>query len=203
MTIEVRTLAGADMLAHLDALARLRIAVFAAYPYLYDGNEEYEAGYLRHFAQEPGSVLVGAFDGDHLIGAATASPMAAQPEDVRGPLEERGFQIGQIYYFGESVLLPEYRGRGIGHAFFNHREAAARSAGAAHAAFASVDRPADHPSKPESYRPLDEFWQRRGYRRLPGVQARMWWKDHGEAEESEHSLTFWVGLLPVPLVPMH
>ncbi|WP_327752853.1 hypothetical protein VVT58_00305 [Sphingobium sp. SJ10-10] len=25
--------------------------------------------------------------------------------------------IGQIYYFGESVLLLDWRGRGIGHAF--------------------------------------------------------------------------------------
>lgn len=201
--ISVRTLAGAEVADHLDALARLRMSVFAAWPYLYDGDAAYEAEYMREFAAEPGSVLVGAFAGEELVGAATASPMVAQKADIRGPLEERGFKTGSMFYFGESVLLPQWRGQGIGHAFFNHREAAARAAGAAHAAFASVDRPANHPARPAAYRPLDEFWTRRGYRKLAGVQARMRWKDHGEAAESEKTLTFWMGLLPVPLVPMN
>ena len=203
MSISIRTLAGAEMARHLDALAHLRISVFAAWPYLYDGDAAYEADYLREFAAGPGSVLVGAFAGNELVGAATASPMNAQKRDICGPLEEHGFRTAAMFYFGESVLLPQWRGQGIGHAFFNHREAAARAAGAAHAAFAAVDRPADHPARPADYRPLDEFWTRRGYRKLPGVQARMRWKDHGEAAESEKTLTFWIGLLPQPVVPMN
>jgi hypothetical protein len=37
-----------------------------------------------------------------------------------------GMDVGRVFYFGESMLLPRCRGRGIGHAFFGHREAHAR-----------------------------------------------------------------------------
>ena len=42
----------------------------------------------------------------------------------------RGIEVARLFYFGESVLLPEYRGQGVGHAFFDHREAQARGVGA-------------------------------------------------------------------------
>ena len=36
--VEVRALTGAELEAHLDDVARLRIAVFRDWPYLYDGT---------------------------------------------------------------------------------------------------------------------------------------------------------------------
>ena len=50
--MKVRPLSGADLDAALPALARLRIEVFRAYPYLYEGSLAYEdrwaeqSGYL-------------------------------------------------------------------------------------------------------------------------------------------------------------
>ena len=195
MSITVRTLAGADTGAHLSDLARLRIAVFAAFPYLYDGSEAYEAEYVREFAAEPGSVLVAAFDGDRVVGAATASPMAAQKAEFRAPLQARGYDTSAMFYFGESVLLPNYRGQGIGHAFFDHREAAARAARATHACFAAVVRPEDHPARPADYRPLDSFWRKRGYEPVPGLVTHLSWKDHGESPESAKPMRYWIRAL--------
>ena len=40
--MEVRALSGSEIAAHLADLAALRIAVFAEYPYLYDGNAAYD-----------------------------------------------------------------------------------------------------------------------------------------------------------------
>src|SRR3712207_8363574 len=57
-----------------------------------------------------------------------------------------------VYYFGESVLLPAYRRRGIGHAFFDAREQAALEYGFRIAAFCAVERPADDPRMPPDYR---------------------------------------------------
>ena len=195
MSLAVRTLAGPEITEHLADLACLRIDVFAAFPYLYDGSEEYEAEYVREFAAEPGSVLVAAFDGDRVVGVATASPMAGQQAEFRAPLETRGYDTGAMFYFGESVLLPEYRGRGIGHAFFDHREAAARAAGATHACFAAVIRPDDHPARPADYRPLDAFWRARGYEPVPGLVAQLSWKEHGDAGESAKPMSYWIRAL--------
>jgi GNAT superfamily N-acetyltransferase len=195
VTLEVRTLAGAEALAHLDELARLRIAVFAEYPYLYDGSAEYEADYLREFAGTQGSALVLASDSGRIVGAATASPMAGQKPEFRRPFEERGFDTARLFYFGESVLLPEYRGQGVGHAFFDHREAAARAAGATHATFASVVRPADHPAAPVGYRPHDAFWTKRGYAKVENLVTQLSWKEHGEAHESPKAMQYWLRAL--------
>ena len=195
MDAKVRLLEGEEIAQALGDLARLRIAVFAEYPYLYDGDEAYEAGYVREFAAEPGSVLVAAIDGGRVVGAATASPMAGQKAEFRHPFEERGYDVSRLFYFGESVLLPEYRGQGIGHAFFDHREAAARAAGAKHATFASVVRPEGHPARPDNYRPHDAFWTKRGYAKVPGLVTELAWKDHGEEGETAKPMQYWMRAL--------
>lgn len=192
MTIAVRPLTGAEIEAALGDLAALRIAVFAAYPYLYDGDAAYEAEYLKEFVGAPDAVLVAAFDGQRIVGAATASPMWAQKAEFRAPFEQRGIETDRLFYFGESVLLPEYRGHGIGHAFFDHREAQARKCGATAATFAAVIRPADHPVRPQGYSPLDAFWTRRGYAPVPGFVTELAWKEHGEAEESPKPMQYWM-----------
>ena len=63
----------------------------------------------------------------------------------RAALAGTGPALTEIFYCAESVLLPEYRGRGLGHRFFDLREAHARALGRSHCAFCSVVRPADHP----------------------------------------------------------
>lgn len=192
MDIRLRNLTGPGILEALGALAELRIRVFAEWPYLYDGDPGYEADYLREFGAAPGSLLVAACDGERIVGAATASPMQAQKSELRAPFEARGIDTAQLFYFGESVLLPEYRGRGIGHAFFDAREAQARSCGARAATFAAVVRPPDHPRRPADYRPLDAFWTSRGYAPISGLSAELAWKDHDEPSESGKPMQYWM-----------
>lgn len=191
MTVAIRPLTAGEIEAALPALGRLRIAVFHEWPYLYQGSEAYERDYVRAFAAATDAVLVAAFDGDAIVGAATASQMAAQDPEVLACFPEpRGH-----FYFGESVLLPGYRGRGIGHAFFDHREAHARACGARVAAFCGVVRPPDHPLRPADFRPLDAFWRGRGYAPVPGLVTQFEWKDIGEADETPHPMQFWTRAL--------
>lgn len=195
MTIGVAPVTGARLAEVIPALARLRIAVFRDFPYLYDGDPAYEADYLADFARAEGAVIVVAHDATGIVGAATAAPLAAQDDAWRQPLAAAGFDIARTFYFGESVLLASHRGQRIGHAFFDHREAQARAHGAAHAAFCSVIRADDHPARPASYRPLDAFWRARGYAPLAGTTARFDWKCVGEAEERSHDLQYWTRAL--------
>ncbi|MBS0254518.1 MAG: GNAT family N-acetyltransferase [Proteobacteria bacterium] len=192
MSITVRPLTGAEIGAALGDLAALRIAVFAAYPYLYDGDATYEAEYLKEFAAAPSAVLVAAFDGARIVGAATAAAMAEQKGEFQQAFVERGWDVGRLFYFGESVLLPEYRGHGIGHAFFDQREARARECGANAACFAAVIRADDHPARPTGYTPLDGFWTKRGYAPVPGFIAELDWKEHGHDQEVTNRLQYWL-----------
>ncbi|QFT30913.1 GNAT family N-acetyltransferase [Roseibium porphyridii] len=191
MTLEIRSLTGSDLKDALEALADLRISVFRDWPYLYDGSLEYEARYLRRYGETDGAVIVGAYDGGKLVGAATGEPLGDELKDFRAPLEERGYDVSRIFYLAESVLDPHYRGRGIGHRFFDEREAHARRLGYAKAVFCAVIRPDDHPLKPADYRPLDPFWRKRGYQKLDGIQVTFPWKDLGEDGETEKPMQVW------------
>ncbi|MDO5371373.1 GNAT family N-acetyltransferase [Paracoccus sp. (in: a-proteobacteria)] len=189
--ITTRILTGEAVGGALDDLARLRIAVFRDWPYLYDGDEGYEREYLKAYTA-PGAVVVAAMDGERMIGAATGAPMEDHAKDFAVAFEGRPERLEEIFYCAESVLLPEYRGHGLGHAFFDGREAQGRSLGRRYAAFCSVIRPADHPARPADYRPLDGFWRKRGYQPLPGVVANFHWRDLGDAEETTKQLQFWM-----------
>ena len=190
--MRVETLGGDALSDALPGLARLRIAVFRAWPYLYEGDRAYEERYLRAYAESPGAVVVGCFDGDVLVGAATAAPMEDHAAEFSEPFAERGHRLDDILYCGESVLLPEYRGRGVGHAFFDRREAHGRALGRRQACFCAVIRDPDDPRRPPDYTPLDPFWRKRGYAPLDGVVARYAWREVGAAGETDHEMQFWI-----------
>jgi GNAT superfamily N-acetyltransferase len=196
MTPVVRSLSRPeDRAAAIAQLAALRMTVFRDWPYLYDGTAAYEAEYLRAFANEPGSVLVVADVGADIVGAATASPMASQKSEFQGPVRAHGLDVDTLFYFGESVLLPAYRGMGIGHRFFDAREAAAREAGATATCFCAVVRPDDHPLRPQGARDLTPFWLSRGYAPVPGLTSSLDWQDIDQPDESPHMMQYWMRTL--------
>lgn len=193
--IDIQRRSGADVRDHLDAVAALRIAVFRDWPYLYDGDAVYEREYLDAYASSPDSVFVLAFDGDAVIGASTGLPLADDTAEFRAPFDARGIDVGRVFYFGESVLLPTYRGQGIGHAFFDHREAHARALGRFDlAAFCAVDRDDHDPRRPPGHRGNEAFWTKRGYTRQPGMTMHLHWNEIGRGEIG-HDLTFWTRAL--------
>lgn len=187
----VRRLSHAEARAAFDDLAQLRIEVFREFPYLYEGDIDYERGYLATYMQSPGAVIIGAFDGSHLIGAATASPLADHFEEFAEPFAAKGLDVSEFFYFGESVLKRGWRGRGIGVRFFEEREKAAREAGFLRCVFSAVIRPSTHRARPQDYVPLDGFWTRRGYARIEGLATSFSWPDIGEKENSTKPMEFW------------
>lgn len=189
--ITTRILTGDAVAGALDDLARLRIAVFRDWPYLYDGDADYERDYLRAYTA-PGAVVVAAMDGGRMIGAATGAPMEQHAADFGAAFSDRPERLEDIFYCAESVLLPAYRGHGLGHAFFDGREAQGRALKRRWSVFCSVIRPAGHPARPADYRPLDGFWRKRGYQPLPGVTASFSWRDLGHAGETTKQLQFWI-----------
>ena len=191
--IRLERLTGERLRTSLPELARLRITVFRDFPYLYEGSPAYEERYLQTYAAAADSVIVGAFDGEALVGAATGLPLEHEPESLTRPFAERGYRVQEIFYFGESVLLPAYRGRGIGVGFFQEREAHALGLGRfTHATFCGVVRSADHPRRPKDHVPLDAFWRKRGYAPIPGLIGHLRWQDLDEAEESDKPMQFWI-----------
>lgn len=189
--LRIGRVAGPDLCPHIPALARLRQAVFRDWPYLYEGRAAYEQDYLQIYANSPLAALVVAWDGVVPVGLATCLPLQDETPNVVAPFHAAGLDPAAWCYFGESVLLPPYRGQGAGVAFFQAREAHARAIGLRHAAFCAVVRPPDHPLRPADARPLDGFWRNRGYHLHPGLTCTMRWPELGDMHDTAHTMQFW------------
>ena len=200
--IDISVCRGEALRPVIPALASLRVRVFRAWPYLYDGDEAYEEHYLQSYIRSERAAVILARDGNTVIGASTCLPMTDETPNVQAPFLARSWDPANFFYFGESVLLPEYRGRGLGVTFFEKREEHAKSVSECdYAGFCSVARSDDHPARPKDFTKLDAFWTHRGFTRRPDLVCRMSWKDVGEAGETEKDLVFWLKSLrgkPLP-----
>jgi GNAT superfamily N-acetyltransferase len=186
-----QTYIGAEIASVLTELGELRMQVFRDFPYLYEGSLAYEMAYLQTYVSSPKAFLFAVWDGDTMVGATTAIPLHDETEEVRQPFELAAVLVEQVFYFGESILLPPYRGKGIGKRFFAEREQHARSFGTyTDLYFCAVERAKDHPLRPESYQPLDVFWKSQGFLPTP-LYSFFEWKDLDETSVSPKKMNYW------------
>lgn len=174
---------------YIPQIAALRIKVFHEYPYLYEGDIFYEEKYLQRYANAKNSFLALAFDGERIIGASTANDMRDEMEEIQKPFKENNYDVNDFYYFAESVLLPEYRGQGIGKIFMQKRAEFAVSLGRKYAAFCSVIREA---KPPKSYNSPELLWQKMGFTKHPELVSHFSWKDIGDDIETKKPLVYWL-----------
>ena len=191
--IRIERYSGDALKQYVPELARLRIEVFHDFPYLYQGDMDYEQKYLKTYIDCPEAVIVLAFDSDKVIGASTAIPMKYESDEFKQPFIEHGYDIDRVFYCGESVLDENYRGLGIGVRYFDEREAHGRELGGFDiCTFCAVQRPEDHPLRPDGYVPLDRFWQKRGYSRHPELTTEYVWQDRDQPDETAKTMMFWL-----------
>lgn len=182
---------GPAMAPMLSDLARLRMIVFRAWPYLYDGSASYEAGYMAEFAASKSAGLAIAFQDGEAVGGSTCIRLAEEEDHIAAPFRDAGIDIDTVFYFGESVLLSPCRGQGVGVAFFEAREAHARRfPGITTAAFCAVERPDSHPLRPADAVPLDAFWRKRGFSPTE-LRCTMEWKQIDTPDKVVNTLRFW------------
>lgn len=184
---------GSELDPFIENLARLRMTVFRSWPYLYEGDFDYEKKYLKTYTSSKNSFVALALFEDQIIGATTAILASDEESSFQKPFIERQLAPESVCYFGESILLPEYRGLGIGKEFMNRRLRFAESLpGVRQAAFCSVIRPANHPLRPADYRPLDSFWKQMKFEPVEGMLTEYLWRDVGEEKETTKQLQFWM-----------
>lgn len=190
--IHIQSFHGWQAELYVQELARLRIEVFRDFPYLYDGNLAYEETYLKTLIDAPDNLIVMAFDGSQVIGAATALPLSSQIVTISQPIAERGYDINKIYYLGESIIRTSYRGMGINTKFFQAAEQRAKKlAEYEFLSFCTIERPADHPAYPENYAPPSNYWLQLGFQPTD-IICNITWKDLYEETTSAKNLRFWI-----------
>lgn len=189
---DIKIVKGEEIVPFIPALAQLRMAVFRDYPYLYEGSKEYEENYLRVYLKSKDTIIVLVRDGEKVVGASSGMPLKLEDNAVKKPFIDADINLEDVFYFGESVLLKEYRGYGFGKRFFYEREKHAKSLNYKIAAFCGVVRPENHPQKPKDYHPLDLFWEKKGYKKMEGMQTHFSWQDIGDESETPKMMQFWM-----------
>lgn len=193
--LKIERLSGDALAPFIDDIARLRIQVFRDFPYLYDGDMDYERRYLQTVLDSAQAAVVLVRDGAQVVGASTCLPLRDEENSFKAPLGELGFEPNKVFYLAESVLEKNYRGQGFGVRFFNDRESYAQELGGfEYTCFCAVKRPPDHPQRPIDYTPLDAFWRKRGYAPCD-AHAEYAWLDVGDEAESQKQLQFWIKAL--------
>lgn len=192
MDIQILTVTGEQVTRYIPELAALRIQIFREFPYLYEGSIEYEKEYLKIYAASHKTIIVLARHEDRIVGASTGIPLSDETGDVTRPFIESGINPRSVFYFGESILERQYRGKGVGVRFFEEREKHAYGLGYTITAFCSVKRPADHPMRPPHYISLEQFWNNRGYTIRPDLITTFRWLDIGKKEETDKEMVFWL-----------
>lgn len=176
----------------IDALADLRMTVFREYPYLYDGNLTEEQKYLAHYVKAKDSFVLVIFENGNVIGATTAVPLIEAYDDIRTPFENAGMNLKDVFYFGEAMLLPAYRGMGLYKIFMREREHVAKQYGAKLCSLMAVKRPDDHPLKPKDYQDLKPIWNHYGFVEHPEIEPWYSWKDIDQPEKTKKPFSVWV-----------
>lgn len=186
-------LSGEEARAFINELATLRLKVFWDFPYLYEGTLEYEKNYLETYFKARHSFIFLVQDGDKIVGATTGIWAQEEEESFQKPFLNAGFDPANIFYFGESVLMSEYRGKGIGKRFFQERETYARSLPfIKRLSFCAVERPIDHPLRPQNYEPLDVFWHSQGFQKVAGLRTEYKWQDRDQDQLTTKKMQFWM-----------
>lgn len=192
MDFKLKECVGTQINSYLEPLAKLRMEVFREWPYLYDGDIEYERNYLQQYAQSENSYTLLVFDCEDLVGATTAIALTDTFDDFKAPLKKLEIHAEDVLYFGESIILQPYRGKKLGHRFFEFRESFARKQNKQICFFCSVSRPFDHPLKPINYRPLHSFWRKMGYQQIDDLSVKFKWKDIDKKTEDDKTLSIWL-----------
>jgi hypothetical protein len=191
--IKISVFKGSAIKPYLTSIARMRVEIFNDYPHLRKNELDYEINRLREYTETPDSIAVIVFDGSTPVGAALGIPLELEMPDLQRPLLERGLNLNEYYYFGKSIILNPYRGRGIGHHLFELREQHALNLKRfKYTCFWDVVRPENHPLKPSSYMSLVDFWRKLGYVKCPDLTFTLSWKDLEEDEASAKETVYWV-----------
>lgn len=183
-------LKGNEIKDHIDELGRFRIQIFKEFPYLYEGNLEYERKYLSRYPESSESILILMRDTRGLIGACTGIPL--QDEDTEFVRPFQTINLEEIFYIGEVMVRADSRGKGIGTRLLSKMLDLITGSRFKKACFYTVDRGINHPLRPNHYKSSERLWERFGFVKDPEKLVQFRWKDLGDSTETEKPMNVWI-----------
>ncbi len=186
-----------EILPWIDTIATFRLTEFREFPYLYVGNLESEKKYLRSYSEIKGSALALAFSDEEVVAIATGTPLLSDVEAVPGAAEiflQHGFVSKDFYYFGEFIVKPHFRHKGITKKLLSELTNYVKSLGYNNICIMTVDREINHPLKPVDYQDSANIWEKLGFIKTM-MKIHIKWPTislDNKVEMQDNSLSFWI-----------
>lgn len=190
--LKIQIFTGKSAKTYIPSLAKLRVEIFQEYPFLQPLSLDHEMERFKRILPYKETIVIIVFDGPKIVGVSVGLALKDTSLDIQKTFLTHGLEIADYFYFGESVLLKAYRGRGVSHHFFELREKHAKSLKKfKHICFSFIKRPKKDPKRPSDYIDLETFWKKRGYIENSEITLQRTWKDIGASEETTKIFTFW------------
>ncbi len=188
-TLDIQLLRSLSIRKYIPSIAKLRLKIFKDHPLFYKGNLDTEIQYLEHFALSKEAVMVAVFEDHELIGVSSGIPLSETTPQLQKPFIEEGLPLAEYFSFGESMILPPYRGRGIGHHFFDLREEHVRHLKRySHICFSDFSQF----TETKDYFSLEGFWKKRGYVKHPSLKCHTYWEEPSIQETTPPPFAIWI-----------
>ena len=146
-------------------------------------------------------MLILALHNGRIVGVSTAIPLVSPSDITTGApelFEQNGLNPSEFYYYGEIIILPEYRGHKLSEEMYAIHEKFAKSWGFKQLCLCVVNRRDEHPQMPSGYRSLDRHWQQLGFARTNMSFDYEWptLQVDGSIINQANAMIFWVKELP-------
>jgi GNAT superfamily N-acetyltransferase len=197
--IHIRSFTGSGLKPYLHSMAKLRMDVLKEFPYLKEPDLFQELTYLKKIVTCKEAIGVLIFDNTTLVGLSLGYPLVIDELEVKRPFLEKQLDLTTYFVFSDSLLLKQYRGRGIGHHFFDTRENHVHHYKLyTHICFyvpARGDEKREDLSSRDTIS-LNDFWRKRGFTRISDMHCKLSWKEVGQTHPKEHLMSYWMKDLP-------
>lgn len=194
--MDINIYCGVKLKKYIDTVSMLRIKIFKEFPYLYEGELNYERSYLEGYCQDPYSMLAVALINGNVVGVSTGIPLLSSStiiSDAKKVFSQKNVDINDYYYYGEVMILPEFRGQGIIKKLYSAQDELIKTWGFNHVSILTVVRENNHPLKPRGYKSSDKMWRYLGFIRNNLTIQYSWptLQPDNSVKDTINTLEFW------------
>ncbi len=183
---------------YLDEISYFRIKYFKEFPYLYEGNYDYEKHYLNGFFVDEKSLLLVIKNKDgQLVAVSTSLPLVSKSDITDGAPElfnKKGLNPKEFFYYGEVIIKPEFRGIGLSSKIFEIQEKYAKTNGYRSIALSTVVRSETDQRKPFNHTPHDKIWTKLGFKKA-NITTKYNWptiQGNGQVIDETNIMSYWI-----------
>lgn len=185
-TINYEVLRGQEIESRMPEIIELCDTIYRQYPYLYNGDNEGYADYIKSYSNCPNSVVVLTFSNNQAIGIATGMPMEDTREYYLLPFRNHQIDISSFFYLGEFGFKPESHHSGIAFEMYQlFEETVKEQQKYSTIAFWEILNPMKCEELHEAYRTA-------GFLYHPELNFELWWQNIGDSIESPHQCQYWL-----------